>query len=122
MAPTWNEEFKLPDKSYSKSYIQDYFEYIYKKHGKNVNPSIRIYINKIENRIAFKIKTGYCLQLLTPKRMKLLVSTKSKITKDQNGENLPYLEITEVVLIPCNVVNNTYQQNPRALLNCLVNN
>ena len=54
--------------------------------------------------------------------MKLLVSTKSKITKDENGENLPYLEITEVVLIPCNVVNNTYQQNPRALLNCLVNN
>ena len=54
--------------------------------------------------------------------MKLLVSTKSKITKDENGENLPYLEITEVVLIPCNVVNNTYQQNLRALLNCLVNN
>ena len=54
--------------------------------------------------------------------MKLLVSTKSKITKDENGENLPCLEITEVVLIPCNVVNNTYQQNPRALLNCLVNN
>ena len=47
--------------------------------------------------------------------MKLLGSTKSKITKDKNGENIPYLEITEVVLIHCNVVNNSYQQNSRVL-------
>ena len=47
--------------------------------------------------------------------MKLLGSTKSKITKDKNGENVPYLEITEVVLIHCNVVNNSYQQNSRVL-------
>ena len=79
-APTWNEEFELPDGSYSISDIQDYFEYILKKHGeKTVNPSIRMYINKIENRITFKIKTGYCLELLTPETMKLLGSTKSKI-------------------------------------------
>ena len=43
--------------------------------------------------------------------MKLLGSSKSKITEDENGENVPYLEISEVVLIHCNVVNNTYQQN-----------
>ena len=57
---------------------------------KTVNPSIRIYINKIENRITFKIKTGYYLELLTPETMKLLGSTKSKI-KNENGENVPYL-------------------------------
>ena len=57
--PTWNEEFKLPDGSYSISDIQDYFEYILKKHEEKHNPLIRIYINKIGNRITFKIKTGY---------------------------------------------------------------
>ena len=62
LASTWNEEFELPDGSYSISDIQDYFEYILKKHGeKTVNPLIRIYINKIENRIMFRIKTGYYL-------------------------------------------------------------
>ena len=56
-----------------------------------------IYINKIENRITFKIKAGYYLKLLTPETMKLLGSTKSKINKDKNGENVPHLEITEVI-------------------------
>ena len=65
---------------------------------KLVNPSRRIYINKIENRITCKIKTGYYLKLLTPETMKLFGSNKSKITKDNNGKNVPYLEITEVVL------------------------
>ena len=58
---------------------------------KTINPSIRIYVNKIENRITFKIKTGYYLELLTPETKKLLGSTKSKITKYENGENVPYL-------------------------------
>ena len=81
--PTWNEEFELPDGSYSISDIQDYLEYILKKHGeKKINPSIKIYINKIENRITFKIKTGYYLELLTPETMKLLGSNKSKIKKN----------------------------------------
>ena len=54
---TWNEEFALPDESYSVSDIQDYFEHTMKKHGENINKlSIRIYINKIENRITFEIK------------------------------------------------------------------
>ena len=74
-----------------------------------------IYVNKIENRITFKIKTGYYLELLTPETMKLLGSTKSKITKDENGENVPHLEITEVVLVHCNIVNNDYQQDSRVL-------
>ena len=56
------------------------------------------YVNKTENRIKFRVKTGFYLDLLTPERMKLLRSTKSKITKDESGENVPHLEITEVVL------------------------
>ena len=61
------------------------------------------------------MKRGYYLELLTHEIMNLLGSTKNKITKDENGENVPYLEITEVVLIHCNVVNNSYQQNSRVL-------
>ena len=115
-APTWNEKFTLPDGSYSVSDIQDYFEYIIKKHRENIDkPSIQIYINKIENRITFKIKKGYNLELLTKETMKLLGSTKNKISKDKNGENVPHLEITEVVLVHCNMVNNDYQQDSRIL-------
>ena len=81
-APTWSNKFELQDGSYSISDIQDYFEYILKKHNENVdNPSIRIYANKIENRITFKIKNGYYLELLTPETMKLIESFESKITK-----------------------------------------
>ena len=109
-APTWSEEFKLPDGSYSVSNIQDYFEYILKKHSASVdNLSIRIYINRIENRITFKIENGYYLELLTPETMKLLGSTESKINKDKNGENVPHLEVVELVLVHCNLANNDYQ-------------
>ena len=74
--PTWNDKFELLDGSYSVIDIQDYFEYILKKIGENTNnPSVRIYINKIENRIIFKIKTRYYLELLTTETMKLLGST-----------------------------------------------
>ena len=115
-APTWNDKFELPDGSYSVSDIQDYFEYILKKHGENTDkPSVQIYVNKIENRVTFKIKNGYSLELLTPETMKLLGSTKNKITKDENGENVPHLEITEVVLVHCNIVNNDYQQDSKVL-------
>ena len=101
-APTWSEEFELPDGSYSVSDIQDYFEYILKKHRESVdNPSIRMYINRIENRITFKIKNGYYLERLTPETMKLLGSTESKMTKDKNGENVPHLEVVE--LEPCSL-------------------
>ena len=115
-APTWNNKFELPDGSYSVSDIQDYFEYILKKHGENTDkPSVQIYVNKTENRVTFKIKNGYSLELLTSETMKLLGSTKNKITKDKNGENVPHLEITEVVLVHCNIVNNDYQQDSRVL-------
>ena len=99
-APTWNDKFELPDGSYSVSNIQDYFEYILKKHGENIdNPSVKIYVNKIENKITFRIKNGYSLELLTPETIKLIGSTENKITKDKNGENVSHLEITELVLV-----------------------
>ena len=115
-APRWSEEFELSDGSYSISDIQDYFEYILKKHSESVdNPSIRIYVNRIENRITFKIKNGYYLELLTPETMNLLGSTESKITKNKNGENVPHLEVVELVLVHCDLVNNDYQQDSRIL-------
>ena len=93
-------------------------EYILRKYGENIdNPSVRIYVNKIENRMAFKNKTGYHPELLTPKTMKLLESTEGKITKKKkkNGENVPHLKITEVVLIQCDIVTIDYQQDSRVL-------
>ena len=114
-ALTWNDEFELLDGSYSVSDIQDYFEYILKKHGEDIDKlSVQIYVSKIENRVTFKIKNGYSLELLTSETMKLLGSTKNKITEDKNGENAP-LEITEVILVHCNIVNNDYQQDSRVL-------
>ena len=110
-APTWSEEFELRDGSYSVSDIQDYFEYILKKHSESVdNPSIRMYINRIENRITLDIilKNGYYLELLTPVTMKLLGSTERKITKDKNCENVPHFEVVELVLVHCDLVNNDY--------------
>ena len=81
-----DNEFKLPDGSYSVSDIQDYFKYILKKHGEDATkPSVQTYVKKIENRITFKIKNGYSLELLTSETMKLLGSTKNKITEDKNG-------------------------------------
>ena len=118
-APMWSEEFELPDGSYSISDIQDYFEYILKKHSESVdNPSIRMYINRIENRITFKIKNGYYLELLKPETMKLLGSAESKITKDKN---VPHLEVVELVLVHCNLVNNDYQQDSRILFTFVPN-
>ena len=72
-------------------------------------------MNKIETKITFDIKTGYYLELLTPETMKLLGRTKSKITKNKDCENLPYLEINEVVLVHCIIVSNNYEQNSRNL-------
>ena len=96
--------------------IQNYFEYILKKHEENIdNTSIRICVNKIENKITFKIKNEYSLELLTAETIKLLGSTKNEIVKDKNGANLLHLEITEVVLGHCNIVNNDYQQDSRVL-------
>ena len=121
-APTWSEEFELPGGSYSVSDIQDHFEYILKKHSESVdNPSVRMYVNRIENRITFKIKNGYYLELLTPETMKLLGSTERKITKDKKGENVPHLEVVELVLVHCNLVNNDYHQDSRILFTFVPN-
>ena len=83
-APLWNETFDLPDGSYSISGIQDYFAFIIKKHRTlTENPPVQIYRNKIKNRIVFKIKTGYKLELLTPETIKLLGSTKKDVDSDK---------------------------------------
>ena len=104
----------MPDGLYSVSDIQCYFEYILKKHGENADkPSVQIDVNKTENRVTFKIKDGYSIELLTPETMRLFGSTKNKITKDKNSEDVPHLEITEVALVSCNIVNNDYQQDSR---------
>ena len=93
-----------------------------KKHGENIDkPSIKMYINKIESKITFKIKNEYSLELLTPETIKLLGSTDNKRTKDKRGENVPHLEIAEVVLAHCNIVNNDYQKDSRVLYTSVPN-
>ena len=79
------------------------------------NTPIRIYITKTENRIISKIKTGYYLELLTPETMKLLRSTKSKTAKNENGENVRHLKITEAVLVHCNFISNYHQHDTKVL-------
>ena len=115
-APTWNDTFDLPDGSYNIPVIKNYIEYIIKKHKTIVETSpILIYANKISNRIVFKIKTGYKLELLSKETMKLLGSTSNIIDADKNSENVPRLESVEVGLVHCNLVNNSYQQASRVL-------
>ena len=89
------------------------------------NPPVRIYVIKIENRMIFRIKTGYYLDLLKHEPIKLLGSTKNQITKDKNSENVPHLEINEVVLVYSNIASNDYQHYSRVLhifflINCQV--
>ena len=108
-APTWHDTFDLPDGSYSIEDIQDYFEFIIKKHETlTEDPPVEIYPNKTKNRIVFKIKTGYKLELLTPETMRLLESTKKDVDQDKNGEDVPKLESVEAVLVHCDIVNNNY--------------
>ena len=113
-APTWNETFDLPDGLYNIPKIQDYIEYIIKKHETvGETTPILIYANTITNRIVFKIKTGYKLELLSKETMKLLGSTKDV--------HVPRLENVEVVLVHCNLVNNNYQQPSRVLFSFVTN-
>ena len=120
-APTWNDTFDLPDGSYSISDIQDYFEFIIKKHETlTENLPIQIYPNNMENRIVFKIKTGYKLELLTPETMRLLGTTKKDVDADENSENIPKLEFVEVVLVHCNLVKNDYH-NTKVLFSFVPN-
>ena len=90
----------MPDGSYSVSDIQGYIEYIIRKHETltTITP-IHVYINRINNRLVFKIKDGYKLDLQMPETMKLFGSTKKLIGKTKNGENMPSLEVIEVILV-----------------------
>ena len=119
--PTWNDAF---DGSYSISSIWEYFECIIKKHETlTENPPIQTGPNKVKNRIVFKIKTGYKLELLPPETMKLLGSVKKMLMQikkkdvdaDKNSENVPKLESIEVVLVHCNLVKSDYQHTSKVL-------
>ena len=118
-APTWNDEFNLPDGSYSVSDIQYYFEYIYETIADN--PPAQIYVEKIKNKIVFKIKIEYKLELLSEETMQLLGSAKEDIDQNKNGEIMPRLETVEVVLVHCNLVNNSYQQAYKVLFTFVPN-
>ena len=119
---SWNDEFNLPNGFYSVPDIQDYFEYIIKKHVNIAgNPPVPIYVNKIKNRIVFKIKTGYKLELLTEETMQLLGSSKKVIDKNKDGEIVSRLETVEVVLVHCNLVKNNYQQPSKVLFTFVPN-
>lgn len=113
-APTWNEEFELPDGSYTVADINDYFQFIIKKHT-NEEDGLKVYINKIQNRITFKLKTGWSLTLMTQQTQTLMGSKEKTINSSRNGELVPEMEITEVVLVHCNLVNNNYQRDSRIL-------
>ena len=85
------------------------------------NPLVQTYPNKFQNRIVFKIKTGYKLELLTPETMKLLGSGKKDVDRDKDSENLPKLESVEVVLVHCNLVKNDYQHTSKILFTFVPN-
>ena len=113
-APPWNDESDLLDRLCSISTIQVYFEYIIKKHETIAdNSPMQIYINKI--RVVFQIKTGYKLELLSKETMKFLGSIEKVTDRDKKGGNVPKLGIADVVLMHCNVVNNSYQQTSKVL-------
>ena len=114
LQPTWDEKFMLPESSYSIPGIQNYFEYIIKKHETLTdNPSIRIYVDITENRITFKTKTGYYAEFSKVEKMKLLGSKEKRNCKHKNDEGAPRLEFSGVVPVHCNVVNNAYQRDSR---------
>ena len=110
----WEEKAEQNDLKYkTNKYLYDFQQFVTVRSYYD-NSSIMIYVNEIENRIMHKFKTGYSLELLTPET-KLFGSTKSKITKQKKCENVPHLEVTEIVLVHCNIANNVYQQNSRVL-------
>ena len=120
--PTWNDTFDVRDGSYSIAVLQNYFEYIIKKHETitDVSP-VLIYVNEINDRIVFKIKSGYELELLSKETMKLLESSTDTIDGDKNSELVPKLESVDLVLVHCNVVNNSYQQASKVLFTFVPN-
>ena len=106
----------MPDGSYSIAALQNYFEYIIKKHETiaNVSP-VLIYVNELNNRIVFKIKSEYKLELLSKETMRLLGSSSDTTDGDKNSKLVPKLESVDLVLVHCNLVNNSYQQASKVL-------
>ena len=121
-APTWNDTFDVPGGSYSIAALQNYFEYIIKKHETiaEVSP-VLIYVNEINNRIVFKIKSRYKLELLSKETMKLFGSSTDTIDGDKNSELVPKLGSVDLVLVHCNLLNNSYQQAPKVSLTFVPN-
>ena len=121
-APTWNDTFDVPGGSYSIGALQNYFEYIIKKHETigEVSP-VLIYVNEINNRIVFKINSGYKLELLSNETMRLLGSSTDTIDGDKNSKLVSKLESVDFVLVHCNLVNNSYQQAPKVLFTFVPN-
>ena len=121
-APTWNDIFDLLDGSYNIPAIQNYTEYIIKKHETIAETTpILICANNITNGIVFKIKTGYKLELLSKETMKFIGTMRDTIDVDKKSENVPRLENVEVVLLHCNLVNNSYEQASRVLFTFVPN-
>ena len=110
-APTWNDTFDLPDGSYSIEDIQDYFEFIIKKHETlTENPPVQIYPNKIKNRIQ--------IEIIISRNDETIREHKKK---DKDGEDVPKLESVEVVLVHCNLVNKNYEQASKVLFTFVPN-
>ena len=123
--PTWSEDVTIPDGSYKISQIQNYFlDEVIKKHESNVKSNeqspILIYANITLNRVSFRIKTGYKLELLTNETMRLLGDGPITGTT-KNGENVPKLEIVRNVLVFCNLVENAYLQDSKLLFSFVLN-
>ena len=117
-----NYEFNLPDGPCSIADIQDCLEFINKKHKTlTENPPVQIFPNKIRNRIVFKVKTGYKLELSSSEMMKLSGSTEKDVDQDKDREDVPKLESVKVVLVHCNLVNNNYQQASKVLFTFVPN-
>ena len=106
----------MTDGSYSVSDVQDYIEFIIKKHETLTKiPPIHVNINRTNNRLVFKIKNGFKLELQMPETTRLFDSTIKFIDKTKNVEEVPSLKVVEIVLIQCNLVDNQYQQKSELL-------
>ena len=112
----------MPRGSYSIADIQDYFIFIIKNpENLTENSPVQIYPNKIKNRIVFRVKTSYKLELLSPETMKLLGSAKKDVDQDKDGEDVPKVESDEVVLVYYNLFNNKYEQASKVLFTFVPN-
>ena len=106
----------MPDVSYSIADIQVYFEFTIKTHETSTeNPPVQICPNKIKNRIVFKVKTGYKLELLSSETMKLLGSTKKDVDQDNDGEDVPKSVSAKIACVHCSPVNSNHQQASKTL-------